>query len=141
MSHLSRNLSIFGLLIFALTAPGLQPAAEAIVCDVKAERTFVNSLGRVVLMARTVNTEVFHPWNLCDLERVGPVITQKVCSTYFTMFLTAGATGAPLKLHFNDDVLGQKVADRGFTWDGTCEGIVNWTVIEPALTTVEINFK
>lgn len=131
--------SVFLLTVLAaLTlAPGLQPPAEAIVCKVDALGAWLNTAGRLVIRVRAGGA--LRVWNLCDTEVSGKRIAPSMCRTYLDLTLIAGSTEVPLQLGFNNSVLTDQVAARGVGWDGTCSGIVSWTVVEPALSSFEIH--
>jgi hypothetical protein len=125
------------VLIFFLALAGLPARAANILCQVDPTAMYARKGGDLLILA-TTDTGAQRTWILCNLLSDGPVIPARLCSVFYTQTLTARALGAPLRLVLETGPLGDAVAATGVSWDGTCDGINHWTVLEPALRRVDV---
>jgi hypothetical protein len=124
-------------LILSLAVPGLPARAANILCQVDPSAVYAKKDGDLLILATTASSAQ-RTWTLCNLVSDGPVISAQLCSVFYTQTLTARALRAPLRLVLETAPLADAVAATGVSWDGTCDGINHWTVLEPALRRVDL---
>jgi hypothetical protein len=124
-------------LILSLVVPGSPARAANILCQVDPTAVYAKKDGDLLILAET-DSGAQRTWTLCNLMSDGPVISAQLCSVFYTQTLTARALRAPLRLVLETTPLSDAVAATGVSWDGTCDGINHWTVLEPALRRVDL---